>query len=58
LINIQFYEKQAKEIIDLCKTPIQLESIQIFGYTDDIEKDAYNFKLSTNRVNTIQSKLD
>lgn len=32
-------------------------SIQIFGYTDDIGKDAYNFKLSTSRANAIKNKL-
>ncbi|WP_395066672.1 OmpA family protein [Flavobacterium sp.] len=52
-------EKQAKEVIDFIKNTdsTRIESIQIFGYTDDIGKDAYNFKLSTNRANTIQSKL-
>lgn len=52
-------EKQAKEVIDFIKNTdsTRIESIQIFGYTDDIGKDAYNFKLSTNRANTIQTKL-
>lgn len=52
-------EKQAKEVIDFIKNTdsTRIESIQIFGYTDDIGKEAYNFKLSTNRANTIQSKL-
>ena len=52
-------EKQAKEVVDFIKNTdsTRIESIQIFGYTDDIGKDAYNFKLSTNRANTIQSKL-
>jgi outer membrane protein OmpA-like peptidoglycan-associated protein len=52
-------EKQAKEVIDFIKNTdsTRIESIQIFGYTDDIGKDAYNFKLSTNRANTIQNKL-
>ena len=52
-------EKQGKEVIAFIKNAdsTRIESIQIFGYTDDVGKDAYNFKLSTNRANTIQSKL-
>lgn len=52
-------EKQTKDIIDFIKNTdsTRIESIQIYGYTDDIGKDAYNFKLSTNRANTIQNKL-
>lgn len=52
-------DKQGKEVVDFIKNTdsTRIESIQIYGYTDDIGKDAYNFKLSTNRANTIQSKL-
>jgi outer membrane protein OmpA-like peptidoglycan-associated protein len=52
-------EKQVKEVVDFIKNAdsTRIESVQIFGYTDDIGKDAYNFKLSTNRANTIQTKL-
>lgn len=52
-------DKQSKEVIDFIKNTdsTRIESIQIFGYTDDVGKDAYNFKLSTNRANTIQTKL-
>jgi outer membrane protein OmpA-like peptidoglycan-associated protein len=52
-------EKQAKEVVDFIKNTdsTRIESIQIFGYTDDIGKDAYNFKLSTNRATTIQKKI-
>lgn len=35
----------------------RIESVQIFGYTDDIGKDDYNFKLSTKRANTIKDHL-
>lgn len=35
----------------------RIESIQIFGYTDDIGKEAYNYELSTNRANTIKDQL-
>jgi len=35
----------------------RIESIQIFGYTDDVGKDDYNKKLSTNRANAIRDKL-
>src|SRR5215831_2220550 len=50
---------QTKEVVDFIKKAdsTRIESIQIFGYTDDIGKDAYNFKLSTNRAATIQNKL-
>lgn len=36
----------------------RIESIQIYGYTDDVGKDAYNYKLSNNRANTIKEKLN
>lgn len=57
--KFSFDEKQGKEIVAFIKNTdsTRIESIQIFGYTDDIGKDAYNFKLSTNRANTIQTKL-
>ena len=35
----------------------KIESIQIYGYCDDRGTDEYNFKLSRNRVNTIQQLL-
>ena len=52
-------EKQQNDILNFIqKTDTsRIASVQIFGYTDDIGKDAYNFKLSTNRANTIKSKL-
>ena len=52
-------EKQTLEVINFIKNTdsTRIETIQIFGYTDDVGKDDYNFKLSTNRANTIQSKL-
>ena len=52
-------DKQANEVVDFIKKTdsTRIESIEIFGYTDDIGKDDYNFKLSTNRANTIQTKL-
>ena len=52
-------DKQAQEVVNFIKNidSTRIESVQIFGYTDDIGKEAYNFKLSTNRANTIQSKL-
>ena len=52
-------EKQAKEVVSFIKNTdsTRIESVQIFGYTDDIGKEAYNFKLSTNRANTIQTIL-
>lgn len=52
-------EKQATSVIDFIKKTdsTRIESIQIFGYTDDVGKEAYNFKLSTNRANTIKERL-
>lgn len=35
----------------------RIESIQIFGYTDDRGKDDYNYKLSSNRANTVRDML-
>jgi outer membrane protein OmpA-like peptidoglycan-associated protein len=52
-------EKQGAAVVDFIKKTdsTRIESIQIFGYTDDVGKEAYNFKLSTNRANTIKEKL-
>lgn len=52
-------ENQSSEIVRFINNAdsSRIESIQIFGYTDDIGKDAYNYKLSTHRANTIQDKL-
>lgn len=52
-------EKQAQAVVNFIKTTdsTRIESVEIFGYTDDIGKDAYNFKLSTNRAATIKNKL-
>lgn len=35
----------------------KVETIEIFGYCDDRGKDAYNYKLSNNRANTVKNKL-
>lgn len=52
-------ENQANEVIDFIKKTdsTRIETIQIFGYTDDIGKEAYNFKLSTKRAEVIQNKF-
>lgn len=52
-------EKQAAAAVDFIKhtDSTRIESIQIYGYTDDVGKEAYNFKLSTSRANTIKEKL-
>jgi outer membrane protein OmpA-like peptidoglycan-associated protein len=52
-------EKQADAVLDyIHKTDsTRIESVQIFGYCDDRGKDAYNFKLSIKRANTIKNKL-
>lgn len=52
-------DKQAQAVLNFIKTTdsTRIESVEIFGYTDDIGKEAYNFKLSTNRAATIKNKL-
>ena len=52
-------EKEVNEVIDFIKKTdsTRIESIQIYGYTDDVGKDAYNFKLSTKRATAIQDKF-
>ncbi|HEX8563997.1 MAG TPA: OmpA family protein [Flavobacterium sp.] len=52
-------EKQGQAVVEFIKNTdsTRIESIEIFGYTDDIGKDAYNFKLSTKRAHTIKEKL-
>jgi outer membrane protein OmpA-like peptidoglycan-associated protein len=52
-------EKEVNEAIDFIKKTdsTRIESIQIFGYTDDVGKDAYNFKLSTKRATAIRDKF-
>ena len=51
--------EQLKGVIDFIQTTdsTRIESIEIFGYCDDRGKDAYNFKLSQNRANTIQEEF-
>jgi len=52
-------EKQTKVVTDFIKTidTSKIESVQIYGYCDDRGSDEYNFRLSRNRVNTIQQLL-
>lgn len=52
-------EKQGDDLVDFIKKTdsTRIESIQIFGYTDDVGKEAYNYKLSIHRAETIQKKL-
>ncbi len=52
-------EKQGEELVSFIKKTdsTRIESIEIFGYTDDVGKEAYNFKLSTKRASTIQDKM-
>ena len=51
--------EQLKGVVDFIHTSdsSRIESIEIFGYCDDRGKDAYNFKLSQNRANTIQQEF-
>lgn len=52
-------EKEVTEVVDFIRKTdsTRIESIQIYGYTDDVGKDAYNFKLSTKRAAAIQNKF-
>ncbi len=52
-------EKEVNEAIDFIRKTdsTRIESIQIFGYTDDVGKDAYNYKLSTKRATAIQDRF-
>ncbi|MFM2230588.1 MAG: hypothetical protein RL607_1846 [Bacteroidota bacterium] len=51
--------KQVTDMVAFIKSTdsTRIESIQIYGYTDDVGKEDYNFKLSTKRATTIQNKL-
>ena len=51
--------RQEQAVVDFIKSAdsTRIESVEIFGYTDDIGKEAYNFKLSTSRANTIREAL-
>lgn len=56
------YDLIETQIVDAIKfikntDSTRIESVQIFGYTDDVGNADYNFKLSTKRANTIQAKL-
>ncbi|MFL9845857.1 OmpA family protein [Flavobacterium rhizosphaerae] len=52
-------EKQGNNVVAFIKAidTTRIESIQIYGYTDDRGKDEYNYKLSANRANTIRDTL-
>jgi outer membrane protein OmpA-like peptidoglycan-associated protein len=52
-------DQQADVVTNFIKTidTSKVESIQIYGYCDDRGTDEYNFRLSKNRVNTIQQLL-
>jgi outer membrane protein OmpA-like peptidoglycan-associated protein len=51
-------DQQQKNILDfMIKDTSSIESIQIYGYCDDRGTADYNYKLSEQRVLTIQSLL-
>lgn len=52
-------DKQGNNVVAFIKAidTARIETIQIYGYCDDRGKDEYNFKLSTNRANTIKDTL-
>ncbi|PIF32035.1 OmpA family protein [Flavobacterium sp. 9] len=52
-------DQQTEVVTNFIKTidTSKVESIQIYGYCDDRGNDEYNFRLSNNRVNTIQELL-
>lgn len=51
--------RQTKLLVDFIKTTdsIRIESIQIFGYCDDVGKDEYNRKLSAERAENVKSEI-
>ncbi|OIQ15598.1 MAG: hypothetical protein BM557_11140 [Flavobacterium sp. MedPE-SWcel] len=51
--------KQGNNVVAFIKAidTTRIETIQIFGYTDDRGKDDYNYKLSSKRANTIKKKM-
>ena len=53
------YNDQIKTIIDFAKNAdtSKIESIQIYGYCDDRGEKDYNYKLSKNRVKTVEDIL-
>lgn len=53
------HEKQEQIVVDFIKTidTAKIESIQIYGYCDDRGDNDYNYKLSKNRVETVQKIL-
>jgi len=57
--KFQLDEKQAEAVVKFVRDidTSRIETIQIYGYCDDRGKDAYNFKLSNNRANTIKNTL-
>lgn len=52
-------DQQTADLVKFIQTTdsTRIASVQIFGYCDDRGKDAYNYKLSNNRANTIKNKL-
>lgn len=52
-------EDQVKSMLHFISSTdsTRIESVEIFGYTDDVGKDDYNKKLSTNRANALRNKL-
>ena len=52
-------DKQNKDLIDFVKKAdsTRIESIEIFGYCDDVGKEDYNKKLSTDRANNVKKIL-
>lgn len=52
-------EAQRKSLLDFMQKAdsTRIESVEIFGYTDDVGKDDYNFNLSTKRASEVQNTL-
>lgn len=50
-------DKESAEIVAFIRKTdsTRIESIEIFGYCDDVGKDAYNRKLSNDRANAVQT---
>jgi outer membrane protein OmpA-like peptidoglycan-associated protein len=53
-------DRQTKLLVDFIKKTdsTRIESIQIFGYCDDVGKDEYNRKLSTERAENVKMEIN
>ncbi len=57
--KFHFDESKVQELVTFVQATdsTRIDAVQIYGYTDDVGKDDYNFKLSTQRANAVKDKL-